>query len=40
VTGQDGSQHLVVHGWDPAVVYRGMYLLDLTWRDGVPVVGN
>ncbi len=38
VTGPDGTEHLVVHGWDPAVVYRGVYLLDLTWRAGRPVM--
>jgi beta-xylosidase len=38
VTGPDGTEHLVVHGWDPAIVYRGVYLLDVTWRDGRPVV--
>ena len=38
VSGPDGAEHLVVHGWDPAIVYRGVYLLDLGWRDGLPVV--
>jgi beta-xylosidase len=38
VTGPDGREHLLVHGWDPAIVYRGVYLLDMTWRDGLPVV--
>ena len=33
-----GKSFVVVHGWDPAVVYRGMYVLPLTWRGGRPVV--
>ena len=39
VVNDEGETFLVVHGWDPAVVYRGMYVLPLTWRDGRPVAG-
>ncbi|MEO7060269.1 MAG: glycoside hydrolase family 43 protein [Lapillicoccus sp.] len=38
VTAPDGSDLLVFHSWDPALVYRGMNVLALTWRDGEPVV--
>ena len=38
VTGPDGEDRIVVHGWDPAVVYRGMYVLRLRWQDDRPVV--
>jgi len=32
-----GKTFLVLHGWDPALVYRGMYVLPLSWRDDRPV---
>ena len=30
--------HIVLHSWDPAFVYRGMSVLELDWADGLPVV--
>ena len=38
VAGPGGRTYIVFHGWDPAVVYRGMYVLPLTWRAGRPVI--
>jgi len=38
VTDTQGRTVIVFHGWDPAVVYRGLYVAGLTWRGDVPVV--
>jgi hypothetical protein len=27
----------VFHGWDPAVISRGMYVADLSWDGDTPV---
>ena len=40
VTATDGQTYIIFHGWDPAVVYRGMYVLQLDWRKGRPVTGS
>ena len=37
VVDESGEAHLVFHGWDPAVVYRAMYVADLTWDGYTPV---
>ena len=37
VTDASGETHLVFHGWDPAVVYRAMYVTDLSWDGDTPV---
>ena len=37
VTDAAGKAHIVFHGWDPAVIYRGMYVADLTWNGDTPV---
>jgi arabinan endo-1,5-alpha-L-arabinosidase len=37
VTDSAGKTHIVFHGWDPAVIYRGMYVADLTWDGATPV---
>ncbi len=39
VTDADGKDHIVFHDWDDLNRYRGMNIADLTWEDGVPVVG-
>ncbi len=33
-----GESRIVFHGWDPAVIYRGMYVATLRWRGSTPVV--
>jgi beta-xylosidase len=33
-----GESFIVFHGWDPAVIYRGMYVAALEWRGSTPVV--
>ncbi len=38
VTGPGGESFLVVHGWDPAITKRAMYLLPVTWKGPEPVV--
>jgi beta-xylosidase len=38
VAGPGGATYLAVHGWDPAITRRGMYLLPLTWQGAQPVV--
>ncbi len=38
VAGPDGKDYLVFHSWDPALVYRGMNVLPLTWKNDEPVV--
>jgi arabinan endo-1,5-alpha-L-arabinosidase len=37
VTDSRGRTFILFHGWDPAVVYRGMYVLPLAWRNDRPV---
>jgi beta-xylosidase len=37
VTDSAGKTHIVFHGWDPAGIYRGMYVSDLTWKGDTPV---
>lgn len=36
VTGPDGSDYLVFHGWDPAFTYRGMYSAPIEWDGATP----
>jgi hypothetical protein len=36
VTDAAGDSHIVFHGWDPAVIYRGMYVVDLSWDGDTP----
>ncbi|GHH71575.1 hypothetical protein GCM10018793_06990 [Streptomyces sulfonofaciens] len=38
VTGPDGRDRIVFHGWDPAYRYRALYVADLGWANGYPVV--
>ena len=40
VTGPGSAtpDHMVLHSWDPAYVYRGMSVVELDWVDGRPVV--
>ncbi len=38
VEGPDGKSYLAVHGWDPAITKREMYLLPITWKGPEPVV--
>jgi beta-xylosidase len=38
VEGLDGNDRIVFHSWDPAIVYRGMNVLPLTWENSTPVV--
>ncbi|RMB61534.1 family 43 glycosylhydrolase [Tessaracoccus antarcticus] len=38
VVRRDGSTALVFHGWDPTFTRRAMYVRDLDFIDGVPVV--
>jgi arabinan endo-1,5-alpha-L-arabinosidase len=38
VAGPKGKDYLVFHSWDPAIIYRGMNVLPLTWADGKPSV--
>lgn len=40
VTAMDGTERLVFHSWDPAVVYRGMNVVPLEWKGDEPVVGE
>ena len=37
VTDEAGKTHIVVHVRDPAVIYRAMYVTDLTWDGDTPV---
>jgi arabinan endo-1,5-alpha-L-arabinosidase len=39
ITAADGTDRLVFHSWDPAVVYRGMHVVRLNWKGDEPVVG-
>jgi arabinan endo-1,5-alpha-L-arabinosidase len=38
VEGPGGTGYLAVHGWDPAITHRSMYLLPVTWQGGKPVL--
>jgi beta-xylosidase len=38
VQGPGGSDYLAVHGWDPGLSKRRLYLLPLTWQGAQPVV--
>lgn len=38
VTGPDGKDRIVFHGWDPTYTYRAMYVADLGWDGSLPVV--
>lgn len=38
VTAPDGTQRLIIHSWSEGVIYRGMSVLDLSWKSGRPVV--
>lgn len=37
VTDASGATSLVFHGWDPAVIYRAMYVAELGWDGDTPV---
>ncbi len=39
-TDPSGRTHIAFHGWDETISYRGMYVADLNWRGGVPVVAG
>jgi arabinan endo-1,5-alpha-L-arabinosidase len=38
VTGPDGQDRIVFHGWNPGLTYRAMYSQRLDWQGGRPVV--
>jgi len=38
VKAPDGSDRLVFHSWDPALVYRGMNVRTLEWKGSEPVI--
>jgi arabinan endo-1,5-alpha-L-arabinosidase len=38
VEGPGGRPVVVFHGWDSARTHRAMYVLPLTWQEGVPAV--
>ncbi|WP_305783660.1 family 43 glycosylhydrolase [Symbioplanes lichenis] len=38
VTGPDGKNRIVFHGWDPTYTYRAMYTRRLDWLGNRPVV--
>lgn len=38
VTGPDGRDHIVFHGWSADYSRRAMYVADLGWANGYPVV--
>jgi arabinan endo-1,5-alpha-L-arabinosidase len=38
VTGPDGRDRIIFHGWDPAFTYRAMYARRLDWQGSRPVV--
>jgi arabinan endo-1,5-alpha-L-arabinosidase len=40
VTARDGTQRLVIHSWSDGVVYRGMSVLRLSWKGGIPIVAG
>ncbi|MBB2948766.1 beta-xylosidase [Actinoplanes lutulentus] len=38
VTGPDGKDRIVFHGWNPGFTYRAMYSQRLDWQGGRPIV--
>jgi arabinan endo-1,5-alpha-L-arabinosidase len=40
VAAPSGAMHIAFHGWDAAVIYRGMYVEALTWNGDTPVLGQ
>jgi len=40
ITDSHGETFIIFHGWDAAVVYRGMHVLPLRWRNGRPVASS
>lgn len=38
LTDAEGNDHILFHDWDPAVIYRGIHVADLTFEGGKPVV--
>ncbi len=38
VTGPDGKDRIIFHGWDPAFGYRAMYSQRLDWQGSRPIV--
>ncbi len=38
VVGPDGRDHIVFHGWNSSYSYRALYVADLGWANGNPVV--
>ncbi|WP_067499680.1 family 43 glycosylhydrolase [Actinoplanes sp. TFC3] len=38
VTGPDGKDRIIFHGWDPTYTYRAVYSARLDWQDGRPIV--
>lgn len=38
IVGPDGTDRIVFHSWDPAIVYRGMHVLPLRWDADAPIV--
>jgi arabinan endo-1,5-alpha-L-arabinosidase len=40
VPAADGTDRLVFHSWYGGITYRGMNVLDLSWEDRRPVVGD
>jgi beta-xylosidase len=40
VQGPGGADFLAVHGWDPAITHRSLYLLPVTWQGAKPVVNG
>jgi arabinan endo-1,5-alpha-L-arabinosidase len=40
VPAADGTDRIVFHSWYGGITYRGVNVLDLTWDDGRPVVGQ
>lgn len=38
VTGPDGKDRIIFHGWDPAFTYRAVYSQRLDWQGGRPIV--
>ncbi|MCA2211313.1 family 43 glycosylhydrolase [Jidongwangia harbinensis] len=40
VTGPDGQDRIIFHGWNPGFSYRAMYSQRLDWQGGRPVVAG
>ncbi|MEV0173133.1 family 43 glycosylhydrolase [Streptomyces sp. NPDC050803] len=40
VTGSDGRDRIVFHGWNSERTHRAMYVADLGWANGYPVVNG